>query len=104
MMKNWRVKFKNFLGNFPVHYAALSIYIIYPGFSGKMVFLRKLKLIYRTTSKHYNNCLAPTLFKCLAPPPLKKEGKDYAFYMRDYKGGTIVLLPFYVTEFLFTEL
>ena len=40
--------------------------------------------------------------KLLAPPPFKKEGRDYAFYMRDYKGETIKLLPFYMTDFLFT--
>ena len=46
-----------------------------------------------------------TLFKkFLDPPPFKKEGRDYAFYMRDYKGETIKLLPFYMTDFLFTEL
>ena len=38
------------------------------------------------------------------PAPFKKEGRDYAFYMRDYKGQPIKLLPFYVTDFLFTEL
>ena len=73
-----------------------------------MVFLRKLKLIYPSTHQHYNNCSAPTfliLFKnFLDPPPFKKEGRDYAFYMRDYKGETIKLLPFYMTDFLFTEL
>ena len=29
---------------------------------------------------------------------------EAAFYMRDYKGETIKLLPFYMTDFLFTEL
>ena len=29
---------------------------------------------------------------------------ETAFYMRDYKGETIKLLPFYMTDFLFTEL
>ena len=57
---------------------------------------------------YHNNCSAPTfsiLFKkLLAPPPFKKEGRDYAFYMRYYKGETIKLLPFYMTDFLFTEL
>ena len=73
-----------------------------------MVFMRKLKLIYPSTSQHYNNCSAPTFLilfkKILDPPPFKKEGRDYAFYMRDYKGETIKLLPFYMTDFLFTEL
>ena len=72
-----------------------------------MVFMRKLKLIYPSNSQHYNNCSAPTFLnlfkKCLDPLPFKKEGRDYAFYMRDYKGET-KLLPFYVTNFLFTKL
>ena len=34
----------------------------------------------------------------------KKEGTDYAFYMRDYKGQAIKLLPFYMAIFLFREL
>ena len=72
-----------------------------------MVFLRKLKLITPSTSQHYNNCSHPPLlilFKnFLAPPPFKIEG-DYAFYMRGYKGETIKLLQFYMTDFLFTEL
>ena len=29
----------------------------------------------------------------LAPPTFKKDGRDYALYMRDYKGGTRKLLP-----------
>ena len=45
------------------------------------------------------------LFKIfLAPPPFKKESRDYTFYMRKYKVVTIKLLPFYLTNFLFTEL
>ena len=39
-----------------------------------------------------------------APPPFKREDRDYAFYMSDYKGETVKLLPFYVTDFLFTGL
>ena len=35
----------------------------------------------------------------LAPPSFK-EGRDYAFFMRDYKGEAIKLLPFYMTDFL----
>ena len=73
-----------------------------------MVFLRKLKLTYPSTLQHYNSCLAPTFLilckKFLVPPPFKKEGRDYAFYMIDYKGETIRLLLFYMTDFLFTEL
>ena len=73
-----------------------------------MVFRGNIKLIYPSTPKHYNNCSAPTFFilfkKFLAPPLFKKEGRDYAFCMRDYKGETIRLLPFCMTDFLFTEL
>ena len=74
-----------------------------------MVFLRKLKLIYPNTPQHYNNCLVPTFLilfkkKLLAPPPFKNESRDYGFYMRDYKGEIIKLLPFHMTDFLFTEL
>ena len=64
-----------------------------------MVFQRKLKLIYPSAPTFL------TLFKkFLNPPPFKKEGRDHAFYMRDFKGETIKLLPFYMTDFLFTEL
>ena len=42
-------------------------------FSIKMVFLRKLKLIYPSTSQDYSNCSAPTFLilfkKLLAPSP-----------------------------------
>ena len=72
-----------------------------------MVFLRKLKLTYPSNLQHYNNSSAPIfliLFKKIATPPTFKEGRDYAFYMRDCKGETIKLLPFYMTDFLFTEL
>ena len=78
------------------------------GFSGKMVLLRRLKLIYPSTPQHCNNCSAPMfliLFKKFVDPlPFKKEDRDYAFYMRDYKGETIKLLPFCMTDFLFTEM
>ena len=61
--------------------------------------MRKLKLIYPSTSQHYNNCSAPTFLilfkKFLAPAPFKKEGRDYAFYMREYKVEAIKLLAFY---------
>ena len=70
--------------------------------------MRKLKLIYPSTPQHYNNCSASAfliLFKKVLNPPLfKKEGRNYAFYMRDYKGEKTKLLPFYMTDFLFTEL
>ena len=89
-------------------YEKCFYFLLNSSFPGKMVFMRKLKLIYPSTSQHYNNCSAPTFLilfkKFLDPPPFKKEGRDYAFYMRDYKGETIKLLPFYMTDFLFTEL
>ena len=66
-----------------------------------MVALRKLKLIYPSIPQHYNSCLAPSF---LAPPTFIKEGRDYTFYMKDYKGETTKLLPFYMKDFLFTEL
>ena len=75
-------------------------------FSGKMVFLRKLKLIYPSTPSVTKIVQSPPFAfywkNLLAPPPFIKEGRDYAFYMRDYKGETIKLLPFYMTDFLFT--
>ena len=83
-------------------------FLLNSSFSGKMVFMRKLKLIYPSTSQYYNNCSATTFLilfkKFLDSPPFKKEGRDYAFYMKDYKGETIKLLPFYMTDVLFTEL
>ena len=82
----------------------------YSIFSGKMVFLRKLKFIYPAppSPQHYNNCAAPkflVLFKkFLAPPLFREDGRDYAFYMGNYKEETIKLLSFCMTDFLFTEL
>ena len=70
-----------------------------------MVFLRKLKLIYPSTPSITPIVqVLPYSKELLAPPLFKKEGRDYAFYMRDYKGETIKLLPFFLTDFLFTEL
>ena len=69
---------------------------------------KKKKLIYPSTPQHCNSFLASTfliLFKKLSvPPPLKKEGRDYAFSMRDDKGEKIKLLSFHMTDFLLTEL
>ena len=84
-------------------------FLLHSSLSGKMLFLGKLKFIYPSCPKHYNNCSASPplliLFKnFLAPPPFKKESRDYTFYMRKYKVVTIKLLPFYMTNFLFTEL
>ena len=44
------------------------------------------------------------LFKKLLTPPHLKTRAETAFYMIDSKGETIKLLPFYMTDFLFTEL
>ena len=67
----------------------------------------KIKLIYPCTCQHYNNCSALTLlisFKnFLAPPPFIKEDRDFALYMRVYKGETIKLLT-YMIGFLSIEL
>ena len=83
-------------------------FLLHSSLSVKMLFLGKLKLIYHSTPKRYNNCSSPTLMilikKFLAPSPFKKESRDYAFYMIEYKVETITLLPFYMTDFLFTEL
>ena len=88
-------------------YEKCFYFFLNSSFLGKMVFLRKLKLITISTCQHYNNCSVPTftnfIQKILVPPPFKIMG-DYAFYMRGYKGETIKLLSFYITDFLFTEL
>ena len=43
-----------------------------------------------STLQPCNNCSTHTFLfvfkKLLAPPPLKREGRDYVFYTRDYKG------------------
>ena len=46
-------------------------FLLNSSFSGKMVFLRKLKLIYPSTLQHYNNCSVPTfsiLFRKIVSP------------------------------------
>ena len=78
-------------------------------FSRKMVFLIKLKLVYPSNSPALQQLFSPHLFnfikkkKTLAPTQFKKEDRDYAFYMRDYKRVTKDT-DFYMTDFLFTEL
>ena len=71
-----------------------------------MVLLRKAHLPQHF--QYYKNCSAPTFLiyiqKILVLPSFKKEGRDYAFYVRDYKGDTKKLLPFCMTDFLTTEL
>ena len=72
-----------------------------------MEFLTKLTLIQPNTPMHYNHYSAPTFLilfkKFLSLPPFTTEGRDDAFFTRDYKGETIKLLTFYMTDFLFTE-
>ena len=51
----------------------------------------------------------PTSLQTPPPPPplpplFKKEGRDFAFYKRHYEGETTKFLPFYMTDFLFTEM
>ena len=79
-------------------YEKCFYFLLNSSFPGKMVFMRKLKLIYPSTPQHYNNCSASAfliLFKKVLNPPLfKKEGRNYAFYMTDYKGEKTKLLPF----------
>ena len=73
-----------------------------------MLFLGKLKAHLPQHPQALQQLFSPHLFnfiqKIFRSTPFKKEDRDYAFYMRDYKGETIKLLPFYVTDFLFTEL
>ena len=68
------------------------------------MFLRKLKLICPSPPSIATIVQPPpSKFdskKLLAPSAFKKEGGDYAFYMRDYKGETIKLLSFYMTDYL----
>ena len=65
-------------------------------FSWKNVVSGKTKAYLPQHFKRYNHSLAPTFLilfkKILAPPSFKKEGRDYAFYMSDYKVETITEL------------
>ena len=53
---------------------AFTFYYINSSFYGKMVFLRKLKLIYPSSTQHYSNYSAPTflilLKKIVSPTPI----------------------------------
>ena len=68
------------------------------------MFLRKLKLICPSPSNIATIVQPlPSKFdskKLLAPSAFKKEGGDYAFYMRDYKGETIKLLSYHMKDYL----
>ena len=72
-------------------YEKCFYFLLNPSFLGKMVFLRKLKLIPPAPPNIKTIVQSPSLLilfkKFLAPLPFKIEG-DYAFYMRDYKGET----------------
>ena len=64
-----------------------------------MVFLGKYpKALQQLFSPHLFNFVQ----KFFGPHPL--EGRDYSFYMKECKVETLKLLPFYMTDFLFTEL
>ena len=74
-------------------YEKCFYFFLNSSFYGKMEFLKKLKLIPSSTIQYYNKCSAPTFsFVCkvfLAPPPFKRDGRDYAFYTRHCKGEKI---------------
>ena len=89
-------------------YEKCFYFLLNSSFLGKIAFLGKLKLIKPPAPLSITTIVQSPplliLFKnFLAPPPFKIVG-DYAFCMRGYKGETIKLLPFYMTDFLFTEL
>ena len=73
-------------------------------FSGKKVFLKKLKLICPSTPPALQQLFSPhllILFKnLLAPPPFKKEGRDCILYerlqRRDNKVITILYERFFI--------
>ena len=75
-------------------------------FSGKIVFLRKLKLIYPSIPppQHYNNCstlIFLILFKKLiALPPFTKEGRDCILYERLQKRDNKVIAILYERVFI----
>ena len=68
---------------------------------------RKIKAHLPQQPQALQQLFSPHVFnfiqKFFSPTQFKKEGRDYAFYMREYKVETIKLLPFYMTHFLFTE-
>ena len=73
-------------------------------FSIKMVFLKKLKLIYPSTSQDYN-CSAPTFLflfkKLLAPSPFKKEGRNCILYQRLQRRDNKVITILYDRFFIY---
>ena len=79
-------------------------FLLNSSFPRKMVFLRKLKPIYSSTSQYYNNCSAPAFLmlfkKLLVPSPFKKEGRNCILYQRlqrrDNKIITILYDKFFI--------
>ena len=73
-------------------------------FSIKMMFLRKLKPIYPSTSQDYN-CSAPTFLslfkKSLAPSPYKKEGRNCILYQRLQRRDNKVITILYDRFFIY---
>ena len=67
-------------------------FLLHSGFSGKNGVSGKFKAHFNSVQNFFSST------------PIKKEGRDYAFHVRDYKGEAIKLLPFYMTGVLFTEL
>ena len=69
-----------------------------------MVFLRKLKPIYPSTSQDYSNCSAPTFLilfkKLLAPSPFKKEGRNCILYQRlQRRDKKVIIVINFTTRF-----
>ena len=88
-------------------YEKCFYFLLNSDFSGKIVFLRKLKLIYPSIPQHYNNCstlIFLILFKKLiALPPFTKEHRDCILYerlqKRDNKVIAILYESFYLTNY-----
>ena len=59
-------------------------------------------------SPHLINFIQKIVMPTSPPSPaallFKKEGRDFAFYMRHYEGETTKFVLFYMTDFLFTEM
>ena len=70
-----------------------------------MVFLRKLKAIYPSTSQDYNDCSVPTFLilfqELLSPSPFKKEGRNYILYQRLQRRDNKVIAILYDRFFIY---
>ena len=80
-------------------YEKCFYFLLTPRFSGKMVFLRKLKLIYPSTPAALEQLFSPYLFnfiqKNVSPTPIQKRGQRLCsqckrLERRDSKVGTIL--------------